>query len=172
MRTTRKTLKFFRACSGLPFFRKMERIINHPLLLELPYLRIKPKTQTNKVKSGTLFKVWDPQKHTSSGDAYLPTLYMGLSPPPEDFKCHVASTHGSDLDNEYQVIHAFSVVKCCFCYLNIFEFKYMKWFTSFFGDMSQEVSCLSSKRFSLVMWLIKEDKFITEDMHVWPKKAA
>ena len=51
--TTRKTLQFFRACSGFFFFfHKMERIINQaiPLLLELPYLKIKPKTQTQQAK--------------------------------------------------------------------------------------------------------------------------
>ena len=30
-----------------------------------------------------------------------------------------------DKDDECQVIHEFSVVKCCFCYSNIFEFKYV-----------------------------------------------
>ena len=45
-----------------------------------------------------------------------------------------------DLDDECQVIHEFYVVKCCFSYLNIFEFKHD---SSLFGDMSQEVSCLS-----------------------------
>ena len=28
--------------------------------------------------------------------------------------------HLCDLDDGWQVIHEFSVVKCCFCYLNIF----------------------------------------------------
>ena len=32
------------------FPQNMERIINHPLLLELPYLRIKPKTQSQQDK--------------------------------------------------------------------------------------------------------------------------
>ena len=82
------------------------------------------------------------KNHTLSGDPYLPTLYKGLSPPSED-TCHVQANMDPDVDGEYQVIHEFSVAKFCFCYLNIFEFKYMKWFTSFFGDMSQEVSCLS-----------------------------
>ena len=30
-----------------------------------------------------------------------------------------------DLDDECQVVHEFSVVKCCFCYSSIFELKYM-----------------------------------------------
>ena len=80
------------------------------------------------------------KNHTLSGDAYLP-IYKGLSPPPEDFTWQ--ANMDTDLDDECQVIHEFFVVKCCFCYLNIFEFKYMKCFTSFFGDMSREVSCLS-----------------------------
>ena len=32
------------------------------------------------------------KNHILSGDSYLPTLYKGLSPPPEG---HVASEHGS-----------------------------------------------------------------------------
>ena len=36
---------------------------NHPLLLELPYLRIKPKTQSQQGKNDTLFKVRDPQRY-------------------------------------------------------------------------------------------------------------
>ena len=67
LRTTRKTLKFFRACSGLFFPQNAEdNKPNYPLLLELPYLRIKPKTQANKVINDTLFEVRDPQR-------YLPT---------------------------------------------------------------------------------------------------
>ena len=50
-------------------------------------------------------------------------MYMGF-PYPEDFKCHWQAN--MDWDDEFQVIHEFSVVKCCFCYLNIFEVKYMK----------------------------------------------
>ena len=59
---------------------------------------------------------------------YLPRpyMYMELSSHPEDFKCHVAWQANMDWDDECQVIHEFSVVKCCFCYLNIFEFRYMK----------------------------------------------
>ena len=62
---------------------------------------------------------------------------MGLSPP-EDFTCHVASKHG--FRRRMPVIHKFSVVKCFFCYLNIFKFKHGSYP---FGDMSQEVSGLS-----------------------------
>ena len=65
------------------------------------------------------------KNHTLSGDPYLPTLYKGLSPPPED-TCHVQANMDPDVDGEYQVIHEFSVAKFWFCYLNIFEFKYMK----------------------------------------------
>ena len=50
--TTRKTLQFFRACSGLFFFPQngKDNKSSHPLLLELPYLKIKPKTQTQQAK--------------------------------------------------------------------------------------------------------------------------
>ena len=44
--TTRKTLQFFRACSGLLFFfpqNEKDNKSSHPLLLELRYLKIKPK---------------------------------------------------------------------------------------------------------------------------------
>ena len=66
--TTGKTLQLFRACSGLFFFPQnaKDNKPNHPLLLELPYLRIKPKTQSQQGKNDTLFKVPDPQR-------YLPT---------------------------------------------------------------------------------------------------
>ena len=50
--------------------------------------------------------------------------------------------------------------------------KFNQWNDSylFIGDISEEVSSLSSKRFSSVTWLMKAEKFITKDMHVWPKK--
>ena len=49
--TTRKTLQFFRACSELFFPQNgKDNKPNHPLLLELPYLRIKPKTQSQQGK--------------------------------------------------------------------------------------------------------------------------
>ena len=64
--TTRKTLQFFRACSGLFAQNAKNNKPNHPSLLELPYLRIKPKTQSQQGKNDTLFKVRDPQR-------YLPT---------------------------------------------------------------------------------------------------
>ena len=50
--TTRKTLQFFRACSGFFFFPQngKDNKSSHPLLLELPYLKIKPKTQTQQAK--------------------------------------------------------------------------------------------------------------------------
>ena len=50
---------------------------------------------------------------------------MGLSlpaPPPKTSR--VTWQANMDLDDECQVVHEFSVVKCCFCYLNIFEFKH------------------------------------------------
>ena len=52
LRTTRKTLQFFRTCSGLFFFPQngKDNKPNYPLLLELPYLRIKPKTQSQQCK--------------------------------------------------------------------------------------------------------------------------
>ena len=49
--TTRKTLEFFRACLGLLFLQNgKDNKPNHPLLLELPYQRIKPKTQSQQGK--------------------------------------------------------------------------------------------------------------------------
>jgi len=52
LRTTRKTLQFYRACSGFFFFPRNGRDNkpSHPLLLELPYLRIKPMTQSQQAK--------------------------------------------------------------------------------------------------------------------------
>ena len=69
------------------------------------------------------------KNHTLSGDAHLPTLYKGLSPhppPPKTSRVMWQANMHPDLDDKCQVIHKFSIVKCCFCYLNIFEFKYMK----------------------------------------------
>ena len=63
---------------------------------------------------------------------YLPSpyKYMGLFPPPRpnpSLKTLCATWQANiDWDDECQVIHEFSVVKCFFCYLNIFEFKYIK----------------------------------------------
>ena len=60
---------------------------------------------------------------------YLPSpyMYMGLFPlPPTPKTSRVTWQANMDWDDEHQVIHEFSVVKCCFCYLNVFEFKYMK----------------------------------------------
>ena len=72
---------------------------------------------------------------------YLAHPYMGLCPPPPAPKTlRVTWQANMDLDDECQVIHEFSVVKCCLSYLNIFEFKRDSYL---FGDMSQEVSCLS-----------------------------
>ena len=56
----------------------------------------------------------------------IPYMYMGLSPHPTPNTSRVTWQACMDWNNECQVIHEFSVVKCCFCYLNIFEFKYMK----------------------------------------------
>ena len=47
----RKTLQFSRACSGLLFSPQNGKDgINHPLLLEFPYLRTKPETQVQQDK--------------------------------------------------------------------------------------------------------------------------
>ena len=47
LRTPRKTFQFFRACSGLFFPQNgKDHKPNHPLLLKLPNLRMKPKTQS------------------------------------------------------------------------------------------------------------------------------
>ena len=66
--------------------------INHPLLLELPYLRIKPKTQ------GQQGKKWYPIEGSRSSKTipdqavltYLAHPYMGLSLPPPPRRLHVA----------------------------------------------------------------------------------
>ena len=51
LRTIRKTLEFFRACSGFFFPQNgKDNKPNHLLLLELPYLRIKAKTQSQQGK--------------------------------------------------------------------------------------------------------------------------
>ena len=57
LRTTRKTLQLFQACSGLFFFPQngKDNKPNHALLLELPYLRIKPKTQIKANKAKNIF---------------------------------------------------------------------------------------------------------------------
>ena len=99
-RTTRKTLKFLRAGSGLFFPENAkDNKPNHPLLLELPYLRIKPKTQSQQGKNDTLFKVRDPQW-------YLPTqpIHVYGITPFQVFTCHVASKLNMDLDDECQSI--------------------------------------------------------------------
>ena len=89
--TTRKTLQFFQACSGFFFPQNgKDNKPNHPLL---PYVRIKPKTQSQQGK-----KMIPYLRFEILSDTYLPSPYMytELSPNPhsEDFTCHVASKHG------------------------------------------------------------------------------
>ena len=81
------------------------------------------------------------KNHTLSGGTYLssPSIY-GIIPPPPPKTSRVTWQASRDLDDECQVIHEFSVVKCCLSYLNIFEFKRDSYL---FSDMSQEVTCLS-----------------------------
>ena len=163
-------MQFFRGCSGLLFFHKMERI-NQTIhyYLSYPIYGSNQRHKTNNVKNDTLFKVWDPQRYLPS-----PYMYMGLppSPPPPTPKTwRVTWQANMDRGDECQVIHEFSVVKCFFCYSDISEFKYMKWFISFFWwQVTGSFMSFILKRFSLVSWLIKAEIFITEDMHVWPKK--
>ena len=55
--------------------------------------------------------------------AYLPTQPIhiyGIIPPPPPKTSSVMWQANMDRDDECQVIHEFSVVKCCFCHLNIF----------------------------------------------------
>ena len=53
-------------------------------------------------------------------------ILSGTSPPPPTPKTlSVTWQANMDWDDEFQVIHEFSVVKGCFCYLNIFEVKHM-----------------------------------------------
>ena len=66
-----------------------------------------------------------------------------------------------DLDDECQVIHEFSVVKCCLSYLNIFEFKRDSYL---FGGMSQAVSCQFIKAF-LVSHVINQGRKIYSGRH-------
>ena len=118
MRTTRKTLQFFRACSGLLFFHKMKRIINHPLLLELLYLRIKPKTQSQQGKKW--YPIWGSRASKTipyqAMHTYLPYIRDYLLPP-KTSRVMWQANMDPDLDDKCQVIHEFSIVKCCFCYL-------------------------------------------------------
>ena len=53
---------------------------------------------------------------------YLPSPYMYIVffPPPPTPPTPASKL---DWDDECHVIHEFAVVKCCFCYLNIFAFK-------------------------------------------------
>ena len=136
--------------------------------LSYPIYGSNQRHKTNNVKNDTLFKVWDPQRYLPS-----PYMYMGLPPPPPPTPKTWRVTWQANMDrgDECQVIHEFSVVKCFFCYSDISEFKYMKWFISFFWwQVTGSFMSFILKRFSLVSWLIKAEKFITEDMHVWPKK--
>ena len=78
-RTTRKTLKFFRACSGLFFPQNAEdNKPNYPLLLELPYLRIKPKTQSQQGKKW--YPIWG--SRSSAVLTYLAHTCIWIIPTP------------------------------------------------------------------------------------------
>ena len=108
-RTTRKTLKFFRACSGLFFPQNAEdNKPNYPLLLELPYLRIKPKTQSQQGK--TWYPIWG--SRSSAVLTYLAHTCIWIIPPPPTPR--VTWQAKMDWDDECQVIHEFSVVNRSF----------------------------------------------------------
>ena len=79
---------------------------------------------------------------------------MGLSPPPPKTS-RVTWQANMDLDDECQVIHEFSVVKCCFCYLNVFEFKHDSYL---FGDVA--VSFMSFIKAILVGHVINQGRKI------------
>ena len=114
----------------------------------------------NNVKNDTVLKARDPQKPYPIR-RYLPIVWDYPPPPAEDFTCHVASKHR--LDDECQVIHEFSVAKCCLSYLNIFEFKRDSYL---FGDMSQEVSRLHVFHKSvLVSHVINQSRKIYSGRH-------
>ena len=100
---------------------------SHPLLLELPYLKIKPKTQTQQAKK------WYPI--TSATYLPGPYTYMGLSPPPPPTlrRLHVSrgkqtwiGTTNAGLFMNFLLLHVAFVI-----YWNIFKFKHIKWFISF-----------------------------------------
>ena len=65
-----------------------------------------------------------------------------------------------DLVDECQVIHEFSVVKCCFCYLNVFEFKHDSYL---FGDVA--VSFMSFIKAILVGHVINQGRKIYSGRH-------
>ena len=99
---------------------------SHPLLLELPYLKIKPKTQTQQAKNDTLSPaVLTYLAHTLTWD-YPP-------PPPTLRRLHVSrgkqtwiGTTNAGLFMNFLLLNVAFVI-----YLNIFKFKHIKWFISF-----------------------------------------
>ena len=82
------------------FFHKMERVINHPLLLGLPYLSIKPKTQSPSRSSKTI-----PYQamHT-----YLPYIRDYLPPPLKTSRVTWQANMDPDFWIQiYEMIHIF-----------------------------------------------------------------
>ena len=72
------------------------------------------------VKNDALFKVRDPQKPYpyQAMHTYLPYVRDYLLPP-KTSRVTWQANMDPDFEDECQVIHEFSVVKCCSCYLNI-----------------------------------------------------
>ena len=134
--TIRKTLQFFRACSGF-FFHKMERIISHPLLLELPYLRIKPKTQSRQCT-----KKWypSPQQYLPTQPIHVYGIILPL-PHPEDFTWQanmIGTTNARLLINFlllnvafviqiYEMIHTFFFLVTCHRKFHVFHKSDSRW---------------------------------------------
>ena len=135
-------MQFFRGCSGLLFFHKMERI-NQTIhyYLSYPIYGSNQRHKTNNVKNDTLFKVWDPQRYLPS-----PYMYMGLPPPPSPQPRRLDVSRGKQtwigatnarLFMNFLLLNVSFVIQI-FLNSSIWNDSY-----PFFGDRSQEVSCLS-----------------------------
>ena len=80
---------------------------------------LRPCNSSEGVQDYFFFTKWIPylrfeilKNHTLSRDPYLPTLYKGLSSPPED--SHVQANMDPNLVDEYQVIHEFLLLNFAF----------------------------------------------------------
>ena len=123
LRTTRRTLQFFRACSGFRLFFPKYRTDNKPSITTWVTQLSKDQTKGSKPTRKKMmlylrFKIL--KNHTSLGGTYLPKPYMGFS---TSRRLHVSSGWQTwILTTNARFFRNFLLLNIAFCYLNIFEF--------------------------------------------------
>lgn len=124
--------------------------------------------KANKVKLTPYLRFETLKNHIPSGRAYLPSLCVYVGLPPEDFINKWQAS--KDLDDECPVIHRFPLVKCCFCSLNMFELKCIKWFISLYFLWRVTGSFISFIKLMLVGHETNQGRQIYKGRHAYLTK--